>query len=119
MMKNLARACLRVVMLTIPVVIAACYGAPARLTRNGKVIDKQTSAGIENIGVWCATFDGMATGDSALTYDSSGDFTLYYFDSNNCYQLVATDNQRPIRYQETKVPLPSSGDVTIQMDKVP
>ena len=109
MMKNLARACLRVVMLTIPVVIAACYGVGARFTRNGKVIDSQTHLGVEDIRVTCVEANGTVSA-SASSYGSGGDFTLFYDIEQNDAGVG--------RYQNKTVPFPASSDITIQVDKV-
>jgi len=119
MLKNIARACLRVVMLTLPVVIAACYGMPAKFSKNGKVIDKQTQAGIADIRVSCVEANGTVSA-SASSYGTDGAFILYY--DTACDHLDATDTVTnyagAARYQETTVPF-GSGDITIQMDKQP
>ncbi|MBI5544480.1 MAG: hypothetical protein HY901_11355 [Deltaproteobacteria bacterium] len=114
-MKSLARACLRLAMLAVPVVIAACYGPIARYSRSGKVIDKDTHANLSDIEVSCVSKDGIEA-ESARSYQ--GDFTLYY--DVPCDHFEASDTVSPARYQKQTVAFSeeSAGTLTISMEKV-
>jgi hypothetical protein len=115
-MKSLARACLRLVILSVPVVIAACYGMAAKFNKRGKVIDKDTLQGISDISVKCMSADGHEL-DVTRTYNGDGDFVLSY--DVICDHLDAVDSLTPARYQEISVPFSEpSPTVTIPMGKV-
>lgn len=115
-MKQLARACLRLALLAVPVVIAACYGPIARFGRSGKVIDKETHEGLSDIRVSC--IKNGATLDSTLSY--SGDFSLYF--DEPCDSIDAEDtvtgDAGVARYQKTSLPYSEgTGTLTIQLEK--
>jgi hypothetical protein len=118
-MKSLARACLRVLMLGIPVVIAACYGPPsvhprpdavADRGRRGKVVDKYTRKGIASVEVACV----LANGDLGVRdrTDAEGDFLLSP-DGRGCPRVLAreqSDTHAPVT-----VPFPEADGAVIEM----
>ena len=116
MVKNLARACLRLVTLIMPVFIAACYGVPTELVRysaTGKVIDKDSHDPISDIQISCLDSRNAL---QASTTSLNGNFSFYY--DIACDHLAAKDTQRPVRYQElSNIPF-ASDTITISMEKV-
>jgi hypothetical protein len=116
MVKNLARACLRLVTLVVPVFIAACYGVPTQLMRysaTGKVIDKDSDDPIGDILISCLDSSNAL---QASATSLNGDFTFYY--DIACDHLAARDTQRPVRYQEIGSISFVSDTITISMEKV-
>ena len=55
--RPLARLLLWLTTVAIPVFIAACYGAPYRYSKTGKVIDAESEDGIDGIQVTCVEGD--------------------------------------------------------------
>ncbi|MBN2359801.1 MAG: hypothetical protein JXR83_10135 [Deltaproteobacteria bacterium] len=53
-MQIIKRSLLWLMTAAVPVVIAACYGPYYNYTKSGRVLDKQTRAGVANIAVSCA-----------------------------------------------------------------
>ena len=112
-MKRLASIALKVVALGIPMVIAACYGMPARFSRSGKVIDQDTHDPLSDIKVSCMDKSGNA---ADIAVSDGGDWLLY-FDAA-CDHLEAEDNLSPARYQKASVAFPAADGTTINLQKV-
>jgi hypothetical protein len=115
-MKAIARACLKLVILAIPVTIAACYGMMTRYNKRGYVIDKQTRQGIDGVEVKCI-LSGGAIGASNIS--TNGAFDLYY--DTLCDHLEAEEAPADgaVRYKKTSVPFDeNSSTVTIEMEKI-
>ncbi len=111
-MKRLAAIAVKVFTLGIPMVIAACYGMPARYSLMGTVIDADTQDPLSDIKVSCIDRGGAVT-DSTTSYE--GDWTLYY--DELCDQLAAEDTKSPARYQQLTVPFDGK-DTTLRMTQV-
>jgi hypothetical protein len=113
-MTRLYRIFLGFFALLVPVVIAACYGAVDQrlMTKNGKVLDKDTKVGLKAIQVSCMVpglglvpDGGMADGGMAdggassvglvathtTTTEEDGTFALAYEEFNECVRLEAVD----------------------------
>ncbi|MGC4117121.1 MAG: hypothetical protein QM765_21690 [Myxococcales bacterium] len=113
-MKRLASIALKVVILGIPMVIAACYGVAARYSRRGNVQDVDTHSALQDIKVSCVDKSGTVTdyGNS----DSNGNWSVYY--DEPCDHLEAEDTMSPARYQKATVTFPSADGSTISLTKV-
>ncbi len=111
--KRFANVVLKVFALGIPMLIAACYGMPARYSRTGKVVDADTHDLLSDIKINCVDGSGAVT-DYTNSYD--GNWTLYY--DEPCDHLTAEDTQSPARYQNQTVSFPSGDGSTINMTKV-
>lgn len=84
-MKLISKFFLWLIGVAIPVVIAACYGAPYGFSKSGKVIDSDSKSGINNIQVSCLS-SGVEQ-DMAYT-GSDGSFWLNY---DYCDELKIED----------------------------
>jgi hypothetical protein len=113
-MKRLASIALRVVALGIPMIIAACYGMPARFSRSGKVIDQESHDSIQDIKISCMDKSGTAT--DYTNSGTEGSWYLYY--DVACDHLDAEDTMNPARYVKTTVAFPAADGSTISMQKV-
>lgn len=113
-MKILAHVLLKLMTAAIPVVIAACYGPSYRYYKSGKVVDKQTGAGISAISVTCQDAAEKLL-DSAVT-TADGSFILAY--DTSCARLLAEDTDGELNgaYVTTSVPFDEAADsITIEM----
>ena len=117
-MKTLYRVCVRLVTLTIPVVIAACYGPPSRYSILGHVIDKTTHAPIGSVEIDC--IDSKGTVETSATSLADGSFDLYYDTVCDHLQVTPLAVDGGVGYQSTTVPVSASDTtVTVQLDEVP
>lgn len=88
-MKTLSRHLLRIVTGFVPVVIAACYGAPYdHMTLHGKTVDSETGAGIKGLSVSCMR-DGQKV--TSTVSQTDGSFDLGYRGENPCDTIAAED----------------------------
>ena len=117
-MKHLYRALLKLVTVGIPVVIAACYGAPYdyRNTKQGKVLDRATHEGVTNIKVSCLLEDGLLESE---TYSSTdGSFYLEY--DQPCAKVTAEDVdgiENGGNYAKAVIAFSEQSDLMILLDK--
>ncbi len=117
-MKQIARAALRLVLLAVPCVIAACYGMSARFTKQGRVIDKDSHVGVGDIKVGCIDSTGKEVASAITTTawvdpasdggerapdagvevpdTTTGTYTLWH--DIECAHLEVTDTKSPARY---------------------
>ena len=72
-MKVLARACLRLATLALPVIVAC---SPARFSREGRVIDKDTHGVLAGVEVQCVL--GSGTVEDTETSGADGSFILWF-----------------------------------------
>lgn len=136
-MKQTARAALRLVLLAVPCVIAACYGMSARFTKQGRVIDKDSHAGVGDMKVGCIDSAGKEVA-SAITNTAwidpapdagvagaadtgvevpdttTGTYTLWH--DVECDHLEVTDTKSPARYVAQKT-VPYATE-TVVLEKV-
>lgn len=89
-MRLVARMFLWLIQVAIPIVIAACYGAPFRYSKSGHVIDANTKEGIDGIRVTC--LENGNDWNNTYTYNS-GYFEVYY--DIPCDYLQFTDEDGP------------------------
>jgi hypothetical protein len=114
--RNVARALLWIVTGMLPFVIAACYGAMYSFSRNGRVIDRRTRAGINGIQVNC-NVGGMV--DSQTTSYSDGSF---YVDSyRQCETLTFEDVDGAANgtYLLRTIPMPATDPMVVELDPGP
>jgi hypothetical protein len=132
-MVRVARLLLRLVVMAIPVVIAACYGIPYRFSRGGKVLDRQTRQGVEGISVTCLGANGESFEDHS---DAQGQFVLHYDERCEVLELedtlsgtlpeggpsnpAGTGPQRTERYRSETIPFPDGdGDMQLEITREP
>jgi hypothetical protein len=90
-MRWLARLLLGLVTSAVPVVIAACYGSPHRSVQRGRVIDKNTRAGVAGLLVECRTGTNVAT-DTCYS-GADGSFNLMAIDTADCAIIDVKDER--------------------------
>lgn len=118
-MRTLAKFFLWLIGIAIPVVIAACYGMPARFSKSGKVIDSVTKQGIEGIQVTCVDGWGLSYDATAHAY-VGGEFTLWYDDPCSELRLEDIDAEANGLYQPRAVPFCHECEsLTIELTREP
>ena len=114
--KLLARFCLWLIGVAIPVFIAACYGMPYRFTKNGRVVDAATGVGINGIKVTC--LDGARDYNYSYTYGNGG-FELDYDRPCDAIRVDDVDGVANGQYESTQVPFcEDCPDLTIELNRV-
>jgi hypothetical protein len=111
---RLARAGLRLLMFAVPVLIACCYGV-RQMFRHGRVVDRQTGAGIAGIQVEGLRDDG--TPAFSVASASDGGFTVS--EEHPPASLRATDVDGALNgeYVTTVVPYdPTGADPLLRLD---
>ena len=108
--KNLSRIVLKLVLLGIPMVIAACYGMPLYM-KNGRVVDADTKEGLDDIKIKCVggvKFKGsdISSGDGRWSVDCDGT------------SLELEDTKEPKRYQKKTISSDDGRGNSIEMNKV-
>jgi hypothetical protein len=114
MVRLLCRFGLWLIGVAIPVFIAACYGAPYRFSKSGKVTDRKTGAGVEGIELIC-----MSGGQElSSTYTSTnGNYYLYYDQSCDTLEVVDTDGAAHGSYQTSTEPFcESCTSIDVELD---
>ncbi|MGI5863873.1 MAG: hypothetical protein ACOX6T_17705 [Myxococcales bacterium] len=115
-MKHLTRALLKLMTAGIPVVIAACYGAPYQYSKSGRVLDRSTHVGIPGIRIGCVLPDGGVAYETHSNTD--GSFLVEY--DQECAKITAedVDGEENGRYKATEIPFSAeSATLTVLMDK--
>lgn len=87
-MKLISKLLLFMLGLITPVFIAACYGAGYMYSKTGRVIDSETSQGIDNIQVTCIRNGANYYSDQYYSY---ADGTFYVEYNTACDQLRFED----------------------------
>lgn len=114
-MRLLAKMILWLMQVAIPIVIAACYGAPFRYSKSGKVIDSETRAGINGIRITC--LENGNDWNTSYSF-SDGHFDVFY--DVPCEYLRFTDEDGPENgghYAERLVPFDEDcPEITVELD---
>ncbi|MCP4675647.1 MAG: hypothetical protein GY854_09115 [Deltaproteobacteria bacterium] len=141
MKKLLAKPILWLLTSAIPVFIAACYGMPMYLfNAKGRVVDKKTGEGINNIKVSCIMTNGPITwpvGESFSsttvpdggmwiddeTFSQPGDGYFYIGYDDPCYEIRFEDvdgEQNGGSYATQTILMTEDGDadLTVEMEPV-
>jgi hypothetical protein len=114
--RSVARFLLWVVTGAVPFVIAACYGVMYSFSRSGRVVDAVTHQGIEGIQVTCRAGGYVQSGTTSWT---DGQFLLEYDQPCETVDFTDVDGVANGSYQATSVPLPSSGELLVEMTPEP
>ena len=117
-MRIISRFLLGIVTFVIPVVIAACYGLAYTFTQRGRVIDKNSKAGVAGLRVDCRSASN-ATTDSTLSA-SDGAFDLHALSPASC-ATIAVQDEREVgpHYPATTVASNSAQNLVIEVALVP
>jgi len=138
-MKLIKRSLLWMLTAAVPVFIAACYGINYQFTKNGRVLDKTTRAGIANIEISCADpadvapivdagsgEDGGATEDAgyhASGFVSGADGSFFWGSETACNKLKFEDidGQENGGLYLTKIePIDTTDkELVVEMEKAP
>jgi len=125
-MKALARACLRLCTLGIPLIIAACYGAPIdyergdtgwlKAKKTGKVVDSKTSDGLPDIRLDCVDASGAKLATTVSAAADAGVVGSFEFEADlACEKVVGTDPAAHYKNAETSF---TPETITLSMEKV-
>jgi len=115
-MRKLSRLLLSLAALGLPWVIAACYGTLWKYSKDGRVIDATTQAGIQGIEVDCNKNGAIQSSEYS---DTNGQVFLGY--DIPCDTLTArdtrdTDGATLQLYETTTIPFdPNADTFTIRM----
>ncbi len=117
-MKRVSRCLLGLVTCVVPVFIAACYGVMNTFSQRGRVVDKDTKAGIAGLRVECRNANQTVTDMTHSAQD--GAFALYAESASSC-ATVAVDDDREAgaRYASTTVPSDTGKDLVIEVSPLP
>lgn len=113
-MRRISRILLGLLTTSIPVVIAACYGMMYAFSQRGKVIDKDTKAGVAGLRVECRN---KADAMTARTHTGAdGTFGLHTMSHNGCLTIAVDDERESgARYRSATVESDSSEVITIEV----
>ncbi len=98
-MRLIAKFFLWLISVAIPVVIAACYGAPFAYSKTGKVVDSETKEGVNGIQVACL-LDGYEQ-DVAYSWED-GTFWIHYDAPCDSLHLEDVDGEDNGGYYEPR-----------------
>lgn len=117
LLKLVARFCLWLIGIAIPVFIAACYGMPYRFSKNGRVIDAATGKGLNGVKVIC--LQGERDWNYEYTYHN-GDFSLSYDSPCDAIRVDDVDGlDNGGEYASRTVPFcEECPDLTIELNRV-
>ena len=117
-MRIISRFLLGIVTTAIPVVIAACYGMAYTFSQRGRVIDRDSKAGVPGLRVDCRSASN-ATTDSTLSA-SDGAFDLHALSPASC-ATIAVQDEREVgpHYPATTVASNSAQNLVIEVALVP
>lgn len=92
-MKRIKKWLLGVLISTIPVVIAACYGVPYDV--QGRVVDAKTAEGLNGIEVTCINYDDFSTpeneAEELVTYTTGGYYEFEVTSTGTCAVIKLRD----------------------------
>lgn len=117
-MKNVSRWVLGLVTSAVPLVIAACYGVAYTFSQRGRVVDKNSKAGVAGLRVEC-----RSTGNSVtdISYsETDGQFFLSTMNAGSCANVQVSDEREVGKhYATTTVPSDASKTLTIEVSQEP
>ncbi len=113
-MRRVSRFLLGMVTTSIPVVIAACYGMMYQFSQRGRVIDRNSKAGVAGLRVECRTDSNSMTD---RTYSASdGSFDLHTTSSDDCTTIAVDDDRESgARYASTTARPDSAREITVEV----
>jgi hypothetical protein len=114
--RSVARALLWVVTGMLPFVIAACYGVMYVFSRDGKVIDRVTRAGIRGIQVQCLV--GSSVADQTTT-ESDGNFWTYSDEECDTLSFTDVDGAANGTYLPQTIPMPATDPIVVELEPGP
>ncbi len=113
-MRRVSRYLLGIVTCAVPVFIAACYGIAMSFSQRGRVIDKDSKAGVGGLRVECLTASSAVSDMTTTALD--GAFDLHTADQASC-TTIAVDDQRAAssHYASTTAKSDASKDLVIEV----
>ena len=117
-MKRISRCLLGLVTCVVPVFIAACYGVMNTFSQRGRVVDKNTKAGVAGLRVEC--LDASQTVTDMTHSAADGAFALHAESASSC-TTVAVDDDRgsAAQYASTTTSPDPRNDLVIEVEPLP